>query len=240
MRGTAQCDDTSRHVQIKGFVLGLETGVALVVPRLCLSVRYRFVAMAADSTGTGDVPEKKKAHAGIPEAVFVDDVDAFMKLAENNENADVVLQRLDEQHTKYKFMEHNLLQKRRRLKSQIPDIRSSLDIVSYMKAKLESPNPLETQFLLSDQVYVKAKIPPTDKVCLWLGANVMLEYSLDDAEALLSKNLETATKNLVQLDDDLDFLRDQFTTAEVIEIDKIKLDIHWNYFFKLMTAETDN
>lgn len=43
----------------------------------------------------------------------------------------------------------------------------------------------------------------------------MLEYTLDDAEALLSKNLQTATKNLNQLEIDLDFLRDQLTTTEV-------------------------
>lgn len=43
----------------------------------------------------------------------------------------------------------------------------------------------------------------------------MLEYTLDDAEMLLSKNLQTATKNLNQLEIDLDFLRDQLTTTEV-------------------------
>lgn len=43
----------------------------------------------------------------------------------------------------------------------------------------------------------------------------MLEYSLDEAEALLSKNLQAATNNLTQLDVDLDFLRDQLTTTEV-------------------------
>jgi hypothetical protein len=30
------------------------------------------------------------------------------------------------------------------------------------------------------QVYAKATIPATDKVCLWLGANVMLEYTLGE------------------------------------------------------------
>lgn len=154
-------------------------------------------------------------HAGIPEAPFVEDVDAFMDLSENASNVEAVLKKLDEQHGKYKFMELNLLQKRKRLKSQIPDIKSSLDIVQHMTAKKESPNPINSHFLLSDQVYAKANIPPTDKVCLWLGANVMLEYTLEDAVALLSKNLETATRNLTQLEDDLDFLRDQFTTTEV-------------------------
>lgn len=43
----------------------------------------------------------------------------------------------------------------------------------------------------------------------------MLEYDIDEAQALLEKNLSTATKNLESLEEDLDFLRDQFTTTEV-------------------------
>lgn len=35
----------------------------------------------------------------------------------------------------------------------------------------------------------------------------MLEYGLEDAEGLLSKNLGNATKNLTQVEHDLDFLR---------------------------------
>lgn len=46
-------------------------------------------------------------------------------------------------------------------------------------------------------------------------ANVMLEYDIDEAQALLEKNLATASRNLETLEDDLDFLRDQFTTTEV-------------------------
>ena len=46
-------------------------------------------------------------------------------------------------------------------------------------------------------------------------ANVMLEYDIDEAQALLEKNLSTASRNLDSLEDDLDFLRDQFTTTEV-------------------------
>lgn len=46
-------------------------------------------------------------------------------------------------------------------------------------------------------------------------ANVMLEYDIDEAQALLEKNLSTASRNLETLEEDLDFLRDQFTTTEV-------------------------
>lgn len=76
--------------------------------------------------------------------------------------------------------------------------------------------------MLSDQLYVNAKVPATSKVCLWLGANVMLEYEIDDAESLLTKNLTVAQNNLTELDDDLNFLRDQITTTEV------------SIFFKIM------
>merc|ERR1712047_19018 len=81
--------------------------------------------------------------------------------------------------------------------------------------KKDANDETNSQFLLSDSVFASAKIPPTDKVCLWLGANVMLEYSLDDAEELLTKNKESAEKNVKQIAFDLAYLRDQMTITEV-------------------------
>ncbi|GAB5585036.1 prefoldin subunit 3 [Prionailurus iriomotensis] len=175
------------------------------------------MAAAKDGCGLGEVAagNGRRLHLGIPEAVFVqEDVDSFMKQP-GNETADIVLKKLDEQYQKYKFMELNLAQKKRRLKGQIPEIKQTLEILKYMQKKKESTSSLETRFLLADNLYCKASVPPTDKVCLWLGANVMLEYDIDEAQALLEKNLSTATKNLDSLEEDLDFLRDQFTTTEV-------------------------
>ena len=43
----------------------------------------------------------------------------------------------------------------------------------------------------------------------------MLEYTLDDAEALLTKNFTAAEKSLKTVDADLNFLKDQTTTIEV-------------------------
>lgn len=40
-----------------------------------------------------------------------------------------------------------------------------------------------------------------------IQANVMLEYNLDDATELISRNIQLATDNMRQVDDDLDFLR---------------------------------
>ncbi|KAL8606037.1 hypothetical protein ACOMHN_040035 [Nucella lapillus] len=152
--------------------------------------------------------------SGIPRTDFVEAVDDFMKQTEN-ESAEAVLRRFDELHSKYKFMEYNLNTKKTRLKNQIPDLRTSLDIVKHLQSKKESEEPLQSQFLLSDHLFAKAKIPPTEKVCLWLGANVMLEYTLDDADELLERNLGAAFKTLTQVEEDLGFLRDQMTTLEV-------------------------
>ncbi|XP_077164077.1 prefoldin subunit 3 isoform X2 [Paroedura picta] len=175
----------------------------------------KMAAAASGEAVHGDGPAgAKRAHLGIPEAVFVEDVDSFMKQP-GNETADIVLKKLDEQYQKYKFMELNLAQKKRRLKNQIPEIKQTLEILKHMQKKKESTNLMETRFLLADNLYCKASVPPTDKVCLWLGANVMLEYDIDEAQALLEKNLSTATRNLESLEEDLDFLRDQFTTTEV-------------------------
>lgn len=160
------------------------------------------------------LPPDSRKHLGIPEAIFVEDVDAFMKQP-GNDTADAVLRKLDEQYQKYKYMELNLGQKKLRLKSQIPQIKQTLEILRHMQKKKDTTDPMETHFLLADNVYCKASVPPTDKVCLWLGANVMLEYDIDAAQALLEKNLATASRNLDSLEEDLDFLRDQFTTTEV-------------------------
>uniref|UniRef100_A0A8C7W735 Prefoldin subunit 3 n=1 Tax=Oncorhynchus mykiss TaxID=8022 RepID=A0A8C7W735_ONCMY len=170
--------------------------------------------MATTIDSCNAVQATKKKHLGIPEAIFVEDVESFMKQP-GNDTADAVLRKLDEQYQKYKYMELNLAQKKQRLKSQIPQIKQTLEILRHMQKKKETTDPMETHFLLADNVYCKASVPPTDKVCLWLGANVMLEYDIDEAQSLLEKNLATASRNLDSLEEDLDFLRDQFTTTEV-------------------------
>ena len=75
-----------------------------------------------------------------------------------------VLQALDERHQKYKMMEGNLMARKRRLKSQLPDITSSLTLINKLRAKKDANEETNSQFLLSDSVFASAKIPPTDKV----------------------------------------------------------------------------
>ncbi|KAH8414087.1 hypothetical protein KR222_005961 [Zaprionus bogoriensis] len=164
-----------------------------------------------DSVEMPKLPENQKTFAGIPEAIFLEEIDTFMTQPEN-ENCEKVLQRLDEQHGKYRFMAYNLEARRRKLKSQIPDLERSLEMVNVLRKEDEER---ETQFLLSDQVFIKTLVPPTKTVYLWLGASVMLEYPLDEAESLLKQNITSAVGNLKSVEHDQDFLRDQITTTEV-------------------------
>ena len=75
---------------------------------------------------------------------------------------------------------------------------------------------VETNFLVSDNIWAKATIPnTTGKVGLWLGANVMVEYTYDDALKLLMRNLTNAEEKLKETEVDIDYLKDQITTTEV-------------------------
>ena len=111
-----------------------------------------------------------------------------------------------------------MLRNRQSLRVKLPDIKKTLEMVALLKKKHESADDkgVETNFLVSDNIWAKAKIPnTTGKVGLWLGANVMVEYNYDDALKLLFKNLANAEERLAEADGDLDYLKDQITTSEV-------------------------
>ena len=124
---------------------------------------------------------------------------------------------MNELYQKYKYMEVNLHRARQNLKVKLPDIKKTLDMVAMLKQKYDGEDKeLETNYLLSDNVWAKAKIPNnTGKVGLWLGANLMVEYTYEEAIKLLSKNLANAEAKIKETEDDIDFLKDQLTTSEV-------------------------
>ena len=79
-----------------------------------------------------------------------------------------------------------------------------------LKQKYDSSEKeLTTNFLLSDNIWAKARCPnDTGKVGLWLGANVMVEYTYDEALKLLAKNLSNAESKIKETENDIDFLKD--------------------------------
>lgn len=72
------------------------------------------------------------------------------------------------------------------------------------------------RYSLADNIYAKAELDySTGTVNLWLGANVMLEYTYEEAIEFLSKNEEKAKREFEDVKNDLAFVRDQIVTSEV-------------------------
>ncbi|TFK80299.1 Prefoldin subunit 3 [Polyporus arcularius HHB13444] len=170
---------------------------------------------------------------GIPKAPFIADVADFLGPDPSPENA---LKEFQAALAKYRYMDHNLAQRRRGLEEKIPDIKKTLAMVEFLQERREEKSavkgeedleddvldddtnaskPLTTTFELNDTLYAEAELEDTDTVYLWLGANVMLAYKLPAAVSLLRSKLEAAQNSLASVIEDLEFLREQITVMEV-------------------------
>ncbi|KAI8365929.1 Prefoldin subunit-domain-containing protein [Radiomyces spectabilis] len=149
---------------------------------------------------------------GIPRSPFVERVEDYVS---EDEPVEIVLKKFQEAISKYKFMEINLLQRRKVLEEKIPEIEKTIAMVEYLTEKQASDEPVYSDFELNDTLYAQAKLEASGTVYLWLGANVMLEYSFAEATDLLTSKLTTAKSSLKDTVEDLLFLRDQITTMEV-------------------------
>ena len=103
-----------------------------------------------------------------------------------------------------------------KFEQNIPEVEKSLEITNHLKTKKENDELVITRYNLCDAVYAKAQVD-TDAgiVMLWLGANVMLGYTYDDAIELLTSKLERAKVGLKDVTEDLGFVRNQIITSEV-------------------------
>lgn len=148
---------------------------------------------------------------GIPEAVFIEDAESLCQ----RYTAQEVVAKLQDLYTKYRYMQSSMATQKGSLKGKLPDITSAKDTVATLMSKTADGEETIITYQLSDNIYTRAKVPPTSTVCLWLGANCLLEYTLEEATELLTKNETNATSMLASIEEDLLFLRDQITTVEV-------------------------
>lgn len=161
---------------------------------------------------------------GIPEAPFVEKVEQYVK---SPEDFDMCFSKFQEHLSKYKYMQESKLANITQLKSKIPDIENTLNMCALLKQKRETEvdeddeeedDSLLINYQLNETLFSKASVNPKDpelKVGLWLGADVMLEYPLDEAIELLAQKLADAKQNLDISQQDVEFLRENITTMEV-------------------------
>ncbi|KAA8527354.1 hypothetical protein F0562_034931 [Nyssa sinensis] len=187
------------------------------------------MASSSSAASSFGVTERR----GIPAAAFVEDVETYLAQSGLDVNSSLAFLQersapssLSIQLQQYKLVEMKLLAQQRDLRAKIPDIEKCLDVVATLQAKKGTGEALIADFEVSEGIYSRACIEDTDSVCLWLGANVMLDYSCEEATALLQKNLENATASLEVLVADLQFLRDQVTVTQVTIARVYNWDVH--------------
>lgn len=151
---------------------------------------------------------------GIPRVPFVENIAELVK--SSGDSAETILKRFSEQYSKYKLAEHRLIRCTASLEAKIPDIKKTLQTIQFLQDELaNNEEGLQTNYGITESVFCKALVPPQQTVHLWLGANVMVEYTFEEAVTLLERNLASATENLAKTQEDLSWLQEQQTILEV-------------------------
>jgi hypothetical protein len=132
---------------------------------------------------------------------------------------------------------------------KIPDIEKSLALVKMLQKKREEVDGTDdnedavviTRYNLCDNVYGKAEVDTSVGIVnLWLGANVMLEYTYQEAMDLLQHNLSSAQTELVSVKEDLALVRDQIVTSEVSMSRIFNWDVRRKRAIAAVAPSTDN
>lgn len=186
-----------------------------VTPRVTPIDRCALFQTIRPAPSMPDLPPRTAAHVHLsPPSIilqFIDDVEDYMK----GKDPEQTLNELQTLYQQYKQIEQGLQQNRIRLGNKLPEIKRALETVKLLKDKAATGDELDMDFELTDSVFAKAKVRDAKSVYLWLGANVMLEYSLDEAETLLTTNHLNCSRNLETNKSDLAFVKDNVTITEV-------------------------
>jgi len=164
-----------------------------------------------------------KNERGIPEVQFIEDVTTFANsFSKTNDgdgaavtaSAEVLIGAFTDIFTKYKAYETSLTQKRLSLQQKTPEIEKSLNLIKHLKKKQEEEENVVVSYELADTIYAKADIDcKVGIVNLWLGANVMLEYTYDEAIELLTMKQKATNREYEEVVQDLAFTRNQIITS---------------------------
>lgn len=147
----------------------------------------------------------------LPQSEFIEDVAAFI----GSKSADDVIGELNEKFRRFKLEEARLLQRRIYNLNKLPEIERTLEIVKTLIEKQHTSERVQVDFELSDSVYARAAFEMCDRVNLWLGAGVMVEYPIEEAKEVLESSLTKCRTNLEETKKELDLAKDRVTTTEV-------------------------
>ena len=151
---------------------------------------------------------------GAPKVLFIEDVKNFVQ--KSGATPDAIVKALQEILRKLKIYEAHTQQRKLAVTTKLPETKQSLDMLAVLISKRAAQEDVEVEYCLSDEVYAASVIEKeNEKVGLWLGANVMLEYTYEEAVEMLKKNMENGNTRLESLNEELAFIKEQMTLTEV-------------------------
>ena len=150
---------------------------------------------------------------GIPRVNFIEDIAHY--ITEKGITVESVLHEFRLLHSRYDLMESKLNQTRNTLSSKIPEIKKTLDTINFLIKQNEEKNTFTTYYGITDSAFAEAEVLPSEILNLWLGANVMVEFTCTEAHQLLTENLSSVQKNLNGTLEDLAWLKDQKVILQV-------------------------
>ena len=113
-------------------------------------------------------------------------------------------------------MESQLVKQKMSKVDQQNEMKKNIKVCKYLKEKAsEGAGEIKTQFEVSDQLYSEGTIKEFDNVAIWLGANVMMEFPIDEAVEFLEKRIVISIEKIKVLQSDIDFTRKQMNIVEV-------------------------
>ncbi|ODV96278.1 hypothetical protein PACTADRAFT_2569 [Pachysolen tannophilus NRRL Y-2460] len=157
---------------------------------------------------------------GIPQAKFIENIDLFINnKSPSEELINSKLSSIQDLLNQFKFMEESKKVSLQNLKIKVPDLEQNISIIKTLQEEKKNDEFIEQEvnYQLNDTIFTKAVIDKNEleSVFLWLGADVMLEYPIDEALEMLNKRLKEANENKDKTVEDLEFLRENITTMEV-------------------------
>ena len=149
----------------------------------------------------------------LPTVLFIEDEEAFLhKTGMSEEQAALEMRGAFQQ---LRQLSESLAARREALEESLPKTEANLAMVRLLQRQRQAGAETAAHYELIGGVYARARVPPSGRVALWLGASVMVEYSLEEAEAFLSRTEREAREALGQCVEDLRHLSDQSNTLEV-------------------------
>ena len=183
---------------------------------------------AAEAAAAATAKEEKKDEneqkgLKVIKAPFIEDMAKFVEEQGGRENAMMHLQKT---YKELKQLEQSLALRKANLATKLPDLEETLNAVKHLQAQrdarkeqaAEDRKEQHVRYELGESgIYAEAVLAEDafDRVNLWLGANVMMEYSIDEAVELLSGNLKSARETIDSINNDLDIIKERTVTMEV-------------------------